>query len=303
MQRRPVTARLYARAAANLDRVEASGGYVRVELLPDGRTRQLTTDDPPAQDECHHSQAIGSYLTSAARLADIDTGNSAGEVRSMLGDLARGLREAFGDDEAQEGTGGSERVLDTLSLSLSLSLSHKQVRSIVQASARINIWHGAVRSGKTIASLLAVAEAPPSGLIIVLGRSLQTIERNVFEPLRDPSLFGPVAAQVRHTRGATTATVLGRTVHLIGAADARAEGRLRGLTASLAYVDELTLLPEAFSRRQGGPRRWCGTSTSSRNGCALARSPRPSWSGLANRPASSSTSSRRRASVCMRSST
>ena len=131
-----------------------------------------------------------------------------------------------------------------------LPLSRKQLRSVARATARINLWHGAVRSGKTIASLvawlLAIAEAPPSGLIIVVGRSLQTIERNVFEPLQDPALFGLVAQQVRHTRGATTATVLGRTVHLIGAADARAEGRLRGLTASLAYVDEATLLPESF---------------------------------------------------------
>ncbi len=94
--------------------------------------------------------------------------------------------------------------------------------------------------------MIAVADAPPSGLVVVVGRSLQTIERNVFEPLQDPVLFGPAAAQIRHTRGATTATVLGRTVHLIGAADARAEGRLRGLTASLAYVDEATLLPEGF---------------------------------------------------------
>lgn len=135
-------------------------------------------------------------------------------------------------------------------LDLDLPLSDTQLRSIALANARINLWHGAVRSGKTVASLLAwllaVAEAPPSGLIIVVGRSLQTIERNVFEPLQDPALFGTIAAHVRHTRGATTATVLGRTIHLIGAADARAEGRLRGLTASLAYVDEATLLPEAF---------------------------------------------------------
>ncbi|WP_030271212.1 PBSX family phage terminase large subunit [Streptomyces sp. NRRL B-24484] len=132
----------------------------------------------------------------------------------------------------------------------SLPLSRKQLRSVAQAQARINLWHGAVRSGKTVASLLAfllaVAEASRSGLIVIVGRSLQTIERNVLEPLADPALFGPVAAQVRHTRGATTAVILGRTVHLIGAADARAEGRLRGLTASLAYVDEATLLPEAF---------------------------------------------------------
>ncbi|WP_286160454.1 PBSX family phage terminase large subunit [Streptomyces yunnanensis] len=65
-------------------------------------------------------------------------------------------------------------------------------------------------------------------------------------PLQGEALFGPVAWQVRHTRGATTAVILGRTVHLIGAADARAEGRLRGLTACLAYVDEATLLPEGF---------------------------------------------------------
>ncbi|QRX90842.1 terminase large subunit domain-containing protein [Streptomyces noursei] len=132
----------------------------------------------------------------------------------------------------------------------SLPLSRKQLQSIAQATARICLWHGAVRSGKTVASLLAfvlaVAEAPASGLIVISGRSLQTIERNCLEPLQDEALFGPVARQVRHTRGATTAVILGRTVHLIGAADARAEGRLRGLTACLAYVDEATLLPEAF---------------------------------------------------------
>ncbi|MFF5495755.1 PBSX family phage terminase large subunit [Streptomyces aquilus] len=131
-----------------------------------------------------------------------------------------------------------------------LPLSRKQLRSIGQATARINLWHGSVRSGKTIASLLAfviaVACAGPSGLIVICGRSLQTIERNVLEPLQDHALFGPLARHVVHTRGATTATILGRTVHLIGAADARAEGRLRGLTAQLAYVDEATLTPEGF---------------------------------------------------------
>ncbi|MBI0374739.1 PBSX family phage terminase large subunit [Streptomyces albiflaviniger] len=129
-------------------------------------------------------------------------------------------------------------------------LSTKQLDSIRQATARINLWHGSVRSGKTIASLLAfllaIRRAPASGLILIAGRSLQTIERNIVEPLQDPALFGAAADEVRHTRGATTASILGRTVHLIGASDARAEGRLRGLTASLAYVDEVTLLPEAF---------------------------------------------------------
>ncbi|WP_031010671.1 PBSX family phage terminase large subunit [Streptomyces sp. NRRL F-5727] len=131
-----------------------------------------------------------------------------------------------------------------------LPLSRKQLRSIGRATARINLWHGSVRSGKTIASLLAfviaVASAGPSGLILIAGKTIQTIERNVLEPLQDPLLFGPLARHVVHTRGSTTATILGRTVHLIGANDAKSEGRLRGLTAQLAYVDEATLVPEGF---------------------------------------------------------
>lgn len=130
-------------------------------------------------------------------------------------------------------------------------LSPKQIRSIGEsATARTSIWTGAVRSGKTIASLIAfligVATAPDTGLILIVGRTLQTIERNILDPLQDWGLFGFVAGQIHHTRGATTAVILGRTVHLIGASDARAEGRIRGATVYLAYVDEATLVPESF---------------------------------------------------------
>jgi PBSX family phage terminase large subunit len=136
-------------------------------------------------------------------------------------------------------------VLDTL------PLSRQQLRSIAESSGRrLSIWSGAVRSGKTIASLIAfliaLAAAPPTGLVLIVGRTLQTIERNILDPLQEPGLFGPIAGLVHHTRGSTTAVILGRTVHLIGASDARAEGRIRGATVHLAYVDEATLLPEGF---------------------------------------------------------
>lgn len=132
-----------------------------------------------------------------------------------------------------------------------LPLSPKQIASIVEAEDhRLTIWSGAVRAGKTIASIvaffIAVKKAPDSGLILICGRTLQTIERNIIEPMQDPAIFGKLASAVQHTRGSSTATVLGRTVHLIGAADVRAEGKLRGLTACLAMVDEATLLPEEF---------------------------------------------------------
>jgi PBSX family phage terminase large subunit len=64
---------------------------------------------------------------------------------------------------------------------------------------------------------------------------------------------------VHYTPGSSTAVILGRTVHLVGASDSRSEGRIRGATIGLAYVDEATLLPESFwmmlmSRlRVGGP--------------------------------------------------
>lgn len=129
-------------------------------------------------------------------------------------------------------------------------LSPRQVWSIAQATARVNLWTGSIRSGKTIASLLAwliyVARAPRGGALVVIGRTRESIARNVFGPLQDPSLFGALAHHVAYTAGAPTGTILGRTVHVLGASDARAELVLRGLTVAGAYVDEATLVTEAF---------------------------------------------------------
>lgn len=133
-----------------------------------------------------------------------------------------------------------------------LPLSRKQIRSIVEAqrTPQIAVWDGAVSSGKTVASLLALlialVAAPDHGLIVIVGKTLQTIERNIVGPLQSVHLFGPLARHTVHTTGSTTAVILGRTVHLIGANDVRAEGRIRGATVCLAYVDEATLLPQSF---------------------------------------------------------
>ncbi len=129
-------------------------------------------------------------------------------------------------------------------------LSPRQVWSIARASARVNLWTGSIRSGKTIASLLAwmiyVAHAPKGGALVVVGRTRESISRNVFGPLQDSSLYGALARHVHYTAGAPTGTILGRTVHVLGASDARAEMVLRGLTVAGAYVDEATLVSEAF---------------------------------------------------------
>jgi len=130
------------------------------------------------------------------------------------------------------------------------TLSPKQERSIAHSTARLNIWSGSVRSGKTIASLLRwltyVAQAPRGGALVVSGKTLDSVARNVFGPLQDPAITGDYARLVKYTRGAATATILGRPVEVITANDVRAEEKLRGLTCAGAYVDEATVLPETF---------------------------------------------------------
>ena len=130
-------------------------------------------------------------------------------------------------------------------------LTRKQVKSIVECrDVRIAAWTGAVRSGKTIGAIVAflfkLMAAPTNGLIIIAGKTLSTIARNVIVPMQDPELFGALASEVKYTRGSTVAIILGRTVHLLGAADARSENKLRGLTAYLIMIDEATLIPQEF---------------------------------------------------------
>ena len=129
-------------------------------------------------------------------------------------------------------------------------LSPKQLQSVQEASARINLWEGAVRSGKTIGSLLRwvmyVAATQVPGELVVVSRTRDSAARNVFAPLQDPNLFGPAASYVDYTAGAPSGTILGRKVWVLGSSDVRSENVLRGLTCAGAYVDEVTLLREDF---------------------------------------------------------
>ena len=133
-------------------------------------------------------------------------------------------------------------------MSLGAALSEKQQRSIVEADARFNLWEGAVRSGKTVSSLIAwldfLRTAGP-GRFAVVAKTKDTAARNVFDSLED--ILGRLyQSAVSYTPGANAATILGRRVYVIGATDSRSEGRVRGMTLAGAYVDEGTLLPYGF---------------------------------------------------------
>ncbi|MEU0160214.1 PBSX family phage terminase large subunit [Streptomyces sp. NPDC006261] len=131
-----------------------------------------------------------------------------------------------------------------------LGMSRKQLDFVANSNARINIASGSIRAGKTISTLLRwlmyVATAPLGGELVVVAKTTNTAASNVFIPLQDPALFGSLAQHVHYTRGAPTATILGRSVRVIGANDIRAEERLRGMTCAGALVDEATLVPQQF---------------------------------------------------------
>lgn len=131
-----------------------------------------------------------------------------------------------------------------------MTLSPKQLRSVREANGRVCVWEGAIRSGKTIGSLLRwliyLADPPSGGELVMFGRTRDAVWRNVIGPLQDPGLFGGAAATVVGNYGAPTVSILGRRVHIIGASDAKAEMVIRGMTVAGAYGDELTTIPEQF---------------------------------------------------------
>lgn len=126
-------------------------------------------------------------------------------------------------------------------------LSEKQEQSFNDSYAKINIWQGAVRSGKTFISLLRfVTELAngPDGEYAMISRTYDSFKRNILAEL--VRIIG--GKDTRHFVGKRELSIFGKTVHIIGADDERAEAKIRGATFAGAYVDELTIIPESVFR-------------------------------------------------------
>jgi len=121
----------------------------------------------------------------------------------------------------------------------------KQRRSIAEAEARLNIWHGSVRSGKTVASVIRwldfVARGPEGNLLMV-GKTERTLKRNVLDLIAE--IVGEDS--FRLVQGSGECHIFGRRIYLAGANDERSETKIRGLTLAGAYGDELSTWPESF---------------------------------------------------------
>lgn len=123
-------------------------------------------------------------------------------------------------------------------------LSPMQARSFIESNARINIWHGAVRSGKSFASMIRWIEYiihGPGGDLMMIGKTNTSLYRNVVKHLVE---F--VGGDAQYYSGKQELHIWGRTIYLVGANDERAQGKIQGSTLAGAYVDEASLIPESF---------------------------------------------------------
>lgn len=132
----------------------------------------------------------------------------------------------------------------TKSFSDSFCLSDKQLTAFRESTARINIFEGSVRAGKSYIALLRWIDfclKAPNKPFIICGRTDKTIKRNIITPLQD--LLG---SAVKYLSGKGEVYLYGRVMYVVGANDDRAEAKIRGSEFVGALLDEATLLPENF---------------------------------------------------------
>lgn len=124
-------------------------------------------------------------------------------------------------------------------------LSPKQRTASRGATLRLNIFEGAVRSGKTVSSEIAwlrFIDEGPDGPLLMAGKNERTVRRNLIDPLTE--MLG--AERCRYVQNSGVLWLCGRRVYVVGANDERAQEKIRGLTLAGAYVDEASTLPESF---------------------------------------------------------
>lgn len=124
-----------------------------------------------------------------------------------------------------------------------MTLSPKQIDSYNHSDARLNVWIGAVRSGKTYSSILKLIKLikhGPEGSCMIIGVNRDTIQRNVLLELYKFLGFPCPGTKTTETK------LYGRNVYFVGAHDEGSVRRIQGSTLSFAYVDEVTCIPQPF---------------------------------------------------------
>lgn len=125
-----------------------------------------------------------------------------------------------------------------------MRFSKKQLEYWRMANRRWNIKQGATRSGKTYLDYYLIPkrilDCRGNGLIVLLGNTRGTLNRNILEPMRNiwgKELIGNIGAD-------NTVNMFGRRVHTLGADKVTQVQKLQGAGIEYCYGDEVTTWSE-----------------------------------------------------------
>lgn len=124
--------------------------------------------------------------------------------------------------------------------------SGKAYQSIRDSICHINLWDGAVRSGKSWASIMRwleyIAMVPKGYNLMMVGKTERTLYRNIITVMQD--ICGH--DNVIFNQGRSELYVNGRTIFTASGNDESSQDKIRGITLAGLYGDEISLWPESF---------------------------------------------------------
>ena len=118
--------------------------------------------------------------------------------------------------------------------------SVKQREFLDNANRRWNVKYGATRSGKTYLDYYVIPKRirnvkGQQGLIVILGNTKGTLQRNVIEPLQD--IWG--RELVSDIKSDNTAFLFGEKAYCLGAENIKHVNKIRGASFKYCYGDEV----------------------------------------------------------------
>ena len=130
-----------------------------------------------------------------------------------------------------------------------MSFSPKQQEYFQKATHRWNVKSGATRSGKTFMDYYVIpkrirAVKGKSGLVVILGHTKGSLQRNIIEPLQN--IWG--TQLVSDIKSDNTAIMFGERVYCLGADKITRVDSIRGSSIKYCYGDEVvTWHPDVFT--------------------------------------------------------
>lgn len=126
-----------------------------------------------------------------------------------------------------------------------MPLTSMQQEYLRNCTHRYNVKCGATGSGKSYLDIAVtipqrILAAKGEGLLVMIGNTRSTLERNILEPMR--SLYTPDV--VGSIRADNTAIIFGKKVYCLGADKSNSVSRIQGATFEWAYGDEVTTWAE-----------------------------------------------------------